>query len=31
MLRRKLDELEPGLGAKLLRSTPRGYSIRPTV
>lgn len=26
-LRRKLDELEPELGAKLLRSTPRGYSL----
>jgi DNA-binding response OmpR family regulator len=26
-LRRKVDELEPELGARLLRSTPRGYSI----
>jgi DNA-binding response OmpR family regulator len=30
-LRRKLDELEPELGSKLLRSTPRGYSIGPIV
>jgi DNA-binding response OmpR family regulator len=30
-LRRKLDELEPELGAKLLRSTPRGYSLGPIV
>jgi hypothetical protein len=30
-LRRKVDELEPELGAKLLRSTPRGYSIGPLV
>lgn len=26
-LRRKLDELEPDLGPKLLRSTPQGYSL----
>lgn len=26
-LRRKLDELEPQLGTKLLRSTPQGYSL----
>ena len=30
-LRRKLNELEPELGAKLLESTPRGYSVRPIV
>jgi DNA-binding response OmpR family regulator len=30
-LRRKVDELEPELGARLLRSTPRGYSIGPLV
>jgi DNA-binding response OmpR family regulator len=30
-LRRKLDQLEPELGAKLLESTPRGYSVRPIV
>jgi len=30
-LRRKLDELEPDLGAKLLRSTARGYSLGPIV
>lgn len=30
-LRRKIDELEPELGAKLLRSTPRGYSLGPIV
>ena len=30
-LRRKLDELEPQLGARLLQSTPRGYSVRPIV
>lgn len=30
-LRRKLDELEPELGGKLLRSTPRGYSLGPDV
>ena len=30
-LRRKLDELEPDLGAKLLLSTARGYSLRPIV
>jgi DNA-binding response OmpR family regulator len=30
-LRRKLDELEPELGARLLRSTPQGYSIGTTV
>lgn len=30
-LRRKLDELEPELGSKLLRSTPRGYSLQPIV
>jgi DNA-binding response OmpR family regulator len=30
-LRRKLDELEPELGSKLLRSTARGYSLGPIV
>jgi DNA-binding response OmpR family regulator len=30
-LRRKLDELEPDLGSRLLASTPRGYSLRPIV
>jgi DNA-binding response OmpR family regulator len=30
-LRRKLDELEPELGGKLLRSTARGYSLGPIV
>jgi DNA-binding response OmpR family regulator len=30
-LRRKLDELEPDLGAKLLRSTPKGYNLGPIV
>ena len=30
-LRRKLDELEPELGGKLLHSTPRGYSLGPIV
>ena len=30
-LRRKLDELEPDLGSKFLRSTARGYSIGPVV
>jgi DNA-binding response OmpR family regulator len=30
-LRRKLDELEPELGSKLLRSTSRGYSLGPIV
>ncbi len=26
-LRRKIDELEPGLGSRLLRSAPQGYSL----
>jgi DNA-binding response OmpR family regulator len=30
-LRRKLDQLEPGLGSRLLLSTPRGYSLGPIV
>lgn len=30
-LRRKLDELEPDLGSRLLLSTPRGYSLGPIV
>jgi DNA-binding response OmpR family regulator len=30
-LRRKLDELEPELGSRLLLSTPRGYSLGPIV
>jgi Fe2+ or Zn2+ uptake regulation protein len=30
-LRRKLDELEPDLGSKLLHSTAKGYSIGPIV
>src|SRR2546423_5294042 len=30
-LRRKLGQLEPQLGSKLLRSTPRGYSLGPIV
>jgi len=30
-LRRKLDELEPGLGSTFLISTSRGYSLEPNV
>jgi DNA-binding response OmpR family regulator len=30
-LRRKLNELEPELGIRLLSSTPKGYSLRPIV
>jgi DNA-binding response OmpR family regulator len=30
-LRRKLDELEPGLGGKLMESTPQGYRLGPIV
>jgi DNA-binding response OmpR family regulator len=30
-LRRKLDQLEPDLGSRLLLSTPRGYSLGPIV